>query len=94
MAGAFGKAASCSATASPSRSGSWTSSRTISGRSRVTNRNALAPSAASPTTSNPSAWSNARAEVRKAAWSSTMSTVGRTQLIVPQVARGTHCGQP
>ena len=70
------------------------SSRTISGLRTATARSAPAPSAASPTTSKPSALSNALAEARKAAWSSTMSTVGPTPLIVPQVASDAHCSQP
>src|SRR5512132_397905 len=69
------------------------SSRTISGRSTATASTAPTPSAASPTMSKPSAWSNARAEARKAAWSSTINTVGRMPLIVPQAHQGTHCGQ-
>src|SRR5215216_7255458 len=88
-AGAFGTVASCSATARPSRSGNWMSSRTISGRRAATASTASAPSVASPTTSKPSACSNARAEARKAAWSSTMSTVGPMPQMVPH-ATGPH----
>src|SRR6266545_4398744 len=65
------------------------SSRTISGRRTATAFTASAPLAASPTTPKPSACSSARAEARKAAWSSTMSTVGRIPLIVPH-ATGAH----
>src|SRR5829696_3363293 len=67
-----------SATPKPSRSGSCTSSSTTSGRSRLTASIAEAPSAASPTTSNPPAWSSAWAADRNPAWSSTMRTVGPT----------------
>ena len=50
-------------------------------------RHGFCPVVASQMTSKPSAWSNARAEARKAAWSSTISTVGRMPLIVPQATR-------
>ena len=73
-AGAADRAASVSATANPSSSGSCTSSSTTSGcRSRAATR-AAAPSPASPTTSNPSATRSRRASARNGAWSSTMST--------------------
>src|SRR5204862_2882690 len=49
------------ATSKPSKSGSWTSSRTTSGRSSCAARTAESPSSASPTTSKPSAWSSTRA---------------------------------
>ena len=44
------------------------------------------PSAASPMRRSPRPGATPRAEARKAAWSSTMSTVGRTPLVVPQPA--------
>src|SRR6266540_5969717 len=93
-AGGSGAPASCSATVRPSRSGSWMSSRTISGRRAATASTAAAPLAASPTTSKPSACSSARAEARKAAWSSTMSTVGRMPLIVPHATRAHTVASP
>src|SRR6266536_1810488 len=77
IAGGGSASESRSATAKPSRSGSCTSSSTISGCSSVTAASAEAPSAASPTTSKPAAWSSARAADRNAAWSSTISTVCR-----------------
>src|SRR6266545_994836 len=70
------------------------SSRTISGRRTATAFTASAPLAASPTTSKPSACSSARAEARKAAWSSTMSTVGRMPLIVPHATRAHTVASP
>src|SRR5438034_5765845 len=77
-AGGSGAAASRSATAKPSRSGSWISSSTTSGRNRSDSTSAAPPSAASPRTANPSASSSALADCRHASWSSTISTVGRT----------------
>src|SRR4051794_24988385 len=64
-----------SATWKPSVSGSCTSSRTRSGRSRHASMTAVAPSSASPTTSKPSASSRIRAVARNVPWSSTMRTV-------------------
>src|SRR5262249_29781842 len=75
IAGGSARAARRSATAKPSRSGSWTSSRTIAGRSPSTAASADAPSAASPTTSKSAASSSARAAARNPGWSSTISTV-------------------
>ena len=66
------------ATSKPSMSGSCTSSSTTSGRSRPASVIACAPSAASPTTSNPSASRSTRAEARNDGWSSTMRTRGPT----------------
>src|SRR5690349_5974943 len=88
-AGGSDASASRSATASPSRSGSWMSRTTTSGCSVLTASIASIPPAASPITSNPPAWSNALAEARKTSWSSTISTVGRTPPIVPH-DRETH----
>ena len=59
-------------------SGNATSSRTSSGASVRVSASADAPSVASPTTSNPSASSSARANDRKPAWSSTIRTVAAT----------------
>jgi hypothetical protein len=90
-AGAFGIVASRSATASPSRSGRWMSSRTISGRRTTTASTAPAPSAASPTTSKPSAGrcSRPRPESRMVI----DDQHGWTHVIDrPTASRGSHCG--
>jgi hypothetical protein len=57
-------------------------------------RRALAPSAASPTTSNPSATSSRRANVRNDVWSSTISTPARTSPILPVAGPGRYRGNP
>ena len=75
MAGDHPFRVSCSATAKPSMSGSWTSSRRTSGRSLSAASMPAAPSWASPTTSKPSDSSSARAVRRKLGWSSTIRTV-------------------
>src|SRR6185312_3069446 len=62
------------ATAKPSVSGSWMSSSTTSGASSRAVRTPSAPLPASPTTSNPSDSSSARARARKPGWSSTIRT--------------------
>ena len=82
------RACSCRTTSKPSMPGSWMSSSTTSGSSASTADRADGPSAATPTTSNPSSSSSVRAELRKSAWSSTIS---RLQTTVPS---SQHRGAP
>src|SRR4051794_18988776 len=75
-------------------SGSRTSSRTMSGRSRLAADTAVPPSGASPTTSYPSASSIRRALARKLGWSSTISTVLLMRPILRRCARSGPYGCP
>ena len=68
--------------------------RTMSGASASMASSADVPSAASPTTSNPSDSSMARAEARKLGWSSTISTVRPMWRDRGRPATSPWCGQP
>src|SRR5919108_717674 len=81
--GGWLKDASCSATMKPVTSGSMMSSSTSCGRRSRAAVIAEDPSAASPSTTNPSDSSRDRVHDRKPAWSSTIRTVFVTRAIVP-----------
>ena len=74
-------------TSKPVMSGSWTSRRRRPARARAPSRPRTRRRRASPTTSNPSDSSIARAEARKLGWSSTISTVRLMREIVADAAR-------
>jgi hypothetical protein len=91
--GGSANSANHSATATPSMSDSRTSSSTRLGRRRPASATASAPVAASPTTSNPYASSNARGDARNSAWSSTARTVRLTSRSC-HAPTGRHRGHP